>query len=224
MAADPVTLYEPLSLHWTWAWPTVWTHTYALHVLTLTPLLVACGIASVIDWRTRKIPNWLTFSMVGAGLTRSFVTWSLGLGFTPLDALAGFGLGFAIGLPLFLLRARGAGDCKLYMAAGVWTGWEGIVLLTVIEAVLGFVAVVAAALAKGKLVELVKNANLLVFTLLQIRAVGAEQAVANGRRFTIYGEADPSTPPTRFTSIARPLPHAVPFLAAAVLAVLMGRL
>ena len=115
--------------------------------------------------------------------------------------------GFAAGFPLFAVGARGAGDAKLYTAAGAWLGWQGVFVLFLVEAVVGLVVVVAQCAVRGKLPELLRNTGVLVMTLLQIRRVGVEQAVANGRRFT---------------SVDRKLPHAVPFLMAAVITLAVG--
>ncbi len=215
---------DPLRLEWTWSWPAQWEQWYAVHIVALLPFFVALVVAAVVDWRHRKIPNWLTFMLLGGGIVRSIGSWMAGGLFDPLDSLLGIGCGLMIGLPLFVVGARGAGDAKLYIAAGAWVGWPGVVVLAALEAIVGMIVVVSRAAATGKLRELLSNTGALVTTFLHLRRVGLDQADANAKRFTIYGEASQDTQGRRFTSIERPLPHAVPFLAAAVLAVLLGRL
>jgi prepilin peptidase CpaA len=82
-------------------------------VLTLTFI----GAAS--DWRTRKIPNWLTVPGMLAGITlRSVISgWS-----GTKAALEGMGLALALLLPLVLVRALGAGDWKFMGAVGAFMG------------------------------------------------------------------------------------------------------
>ncbi len=200
---------NPLDLTWSWAWPHQWDPGYALHVAALTPLFVAMIIAAVIDCRVRKIPNWLTFSLAAAGLLRSFVTIPGGLEFTPLHAFGGLLVGLLAGVPLFILGARGAGDVKLYAAAGAWLGPAGVIALMMLEAIIGMIGIVARATARGELLILLKNTGVLIATLIHVKSLGTEQAADNGRRFT---------------SISKPLPHAVPALAAIVLAAMQGRL
>src|SRR5580692_4136504 len=76
-------------------------------------------VAAVFDIRYRRIPNWLVLSGMVAGLAWGLYSsgWS-GLG----HAAAGLGLGFAMYFPLYLLRARGAGDVKLLAAVGAISG------------------------------------------------------------------------------------------------------
>jgi prepilin peptidase CpaA len=88
----------------------VWSFTLALTCL-----------AAIWDWRSRKIPNWLTVSGAVAGITLHTVIgrWH-GAGF----ALAGMGLALGLLLPLVYLRALGAGDWKLMGAVGAFMGWQ----------------------------------------------------------------------------------------------------
>lgn len=86
---------------------------------TLTLMLT--GVAAVWDWRSRKIPNWLTVSGAVAGITLHAVLagWH-----GALFALGGMGLALALLLPLVYLRALGAGDWKLMGAVGAFLGWR----------------------------------------------------------------------------------------------------
>lgn len=76
-------------------------------------------IAAWTDWRTRRIPNWLTVTgfAVGIALRLWMTGWRGGL-----DGIEGAGLGLVILLPLVLMRALGAGDWKLMGALGAITG------------------------------------------------------------------------------------------------------
>ena len=177
-------------------------------LLNLVPLGAMLLVAALIDTRTRRIPNWLTLSLLLAGLLRGAAAPLLGLGGFGLGAaLLGTAAGFGAGFPLFALGARGAGDAKLYTAVGAWLGWQGVLVLFLVEAVVGLVVVVAQCLVRGKLPELLRNTGVLMVTLLHVRRVGVEQAAANGRAFT---------------SVDRKLPHAVPFLLAAVITLALG--
>ncbi len=82
-------------------------------------LAVFTAIAAILDYRTKKIPNWLTVSAAVLGLAYStFAPHGIG----PLWALAGFAVGFSLLLLPWLLGGGGMGDVKLLAALGVWLG------------------------------------------------------------------------------------------------------
>ena len=108
-------------------------------------LLVLAGLlvtAVVTDLRSRRIPNGLVLAGIGLGFVFQvfahegdglFSRWWGALG--PWQALQGLCLGFAMFLPLYLLRVMGAGDVKLVAMLGVWFGVRptfGLVLLTLV--------------------------------------------------------------------------------------------
>ncbi len=75
--------------------------------------------AGWLDWRSRRIPNWLTVPGLFLGITvNSLLTGWHG---TKLS-LEGAGLALVLLLPLVLLRAIGAGDWKLMGAVGAFVG------------------------------------------------------------------------------------------------------
>src|SRR5215470_2341670 len=91
--------------------------------------MVLAGIAAVLDWRWRRIPNWLTVSGCGIGVVvQTVLSGWLGL----KAALEGALLGLALLLPFVLLRSLGGGDWKLAGALGAFLGPRdlGAVLVT----------------------------------------------------------------------------------------------
>jgi prepilin peptidase CpaA len=76
--------------------------------------LIACGI----DLKYRKIPNWLTLTTLGFGLTGHALSglWS------GLDALGGCLTGLALLVIPFATGGIGGGDVKLLMALGALLG------------------------------------------------------------------------------------------------------
>ena len=82
-------------------------------------LIAIVLVAMVVDFRSRKIPNWLTVPAFVAGITLRTVL----LGWPGAKtALEGAGLALGLLLPLVLLRALGAGDWKLMGAVGAFLG------------------------------------------------------------------------------------------------------
>lgn len=83
--------------------------------------------AAVCDYRTKKLPNWLTVPGFAAALAFHAVSGGLaggwaGVGHGLLYAFGGFGVGFGILLVLWLIGGGGAGDVKLMGALGAWFG------------------------------------------------------------------------------------------------------
>lgn len=78
------------------------------------------GYAAFRDVRTRRIPNRLVVVLAVTGLVFS-VYLSAGPGGL-LRSAAGIGVGFACWLPFHMVRWLGAGDVKLFAAAGSWLG------------------------------------------------------------------------------------------------------
>ena len=75
--------------------------------------------AFVTDLRSMKIPNVITVTGIFTGLSYHLLTdgWR-GAWFSAAGAAVGFGLMFV----LYLLRAVGGGDVKLFAGIGAWTG------------------------------------------------------------------------------------------------------
>ena len=79
------------------------------------------------DWRSRRIPNWLTVPGLLLGIAvNSWLHGWLGA----KASLLGAGLGLALLLPFVLIRSLGAGDWKFVGALGAFLGPEN--LLTVL--------------------------------------------------------------------------------------------
>lgn len=76
-------------------------------------------VAGWTDWRSRRIPNWLTVPTLLLGiLANSVAAGWIGA----KEALLGAGLGLGILLPFVLIRSLGAGDWKLIGALGAFLG------------------------------------------------------------------------------------------------------
>jgi prepilin peptidase CpaA len=86
-------------------------------IWAVTILLTA--LAAFVDFRSRKIPNWLTVPAFVAGLTLRTVLFGWP---GAKSALEGTGLALLVLLPLVLMRALGAGDWKLMGAVGAFLG------------------------------------------------------------------------------------------------------
>src|ERR1700678_393840 len=95
-----------------------WTQSLSQSLPWIPALLVAT-VAGVLDWRYRRIPNWLTVSGLVAGIAVNTILYRWpGLKAALLGALLGLG----VLLPFVLIRSLGAGDWKLAGALGACLG------------------------------------------------------------------------------------------------------
>lgn len=78
-------------------------------------------LAAIIDARQTRIPNWLCFSGTVIGLVGA-LQLPLAVPHGLWWALQGLLTGLAIMVPLWLIKAIGAGDAKLAAMAGVFLG------------------------------------------------------------------------------------------------------
>lgn len=90
-------------------------------------LALALAVAAAwLDWRSRRIPNWLTVSGFAAGLlVNGLVLHWRGLA----TGLEGSAMALVLLLPLVLLRSLGAGDWKLMGALGAFWGPRMVLLI-----------------------------------------------------------------------------------------------
>jgi len=125
-------------------------------------LLCALAIASVgavKDFRGQRIPNWLTYSGLIAGLV---VRIGLG-GWTELSGgLAGMLFAGGIFLLLFLLGGMGGGDVKLMAAVGAWVGVAQVGILLIMSAIAGGLLAVGYVLVHKRMFESLRNVAELV--------------------------------------------------------------
>lgn len=105
-------------------------------VFTLLLVYAAYG-----DLRTRRIPNRLVALLAATGLVYSVAAFPLLPG--GLRALEGLLVGLACWLPFYAVGWLGAGDVKLFAAAGCWLGplhtVEGALMAALVGAVVALV-------------------------------------------------------------------------------------
>lgn len=128
---------------------------------------ILAATAAGYDMRYRRIPNWLVLTGIVAGFAFHFLSfgWS-GLG----RSAEGLGLGFILYFPLYLLRARGAGDVKLLAAVGSITGPGNCFWIFLLTAVLGGIIAVVLLLFKGRVRQTFFNVGWILRDLMRLKA------------------------------------------------------
>jgi len=105
-------------------------------------IAAAGAIAAVIDVRTRRVPNRLTFTTAICGLVLAALgATPVGIGAAAVSVL----LALALMLPAHVIGATGAGDVKLFAALATLLGPAGTASAFLYGAVAGGVLALAAA-------------------------------------------------------------------------------
>ncbi len=142
--------------------------------MTLAPwipaVLVAIG-AGVLDWRYRRIPNWLTVSGLVAGVAVNTILFRWpGL----KAALLGTALGLGLLLPFVLVRSLGAGDWKLAGALGACLGPRQLFSVLMGTILVAGVMALAVVIWKGRLKRTLLNMAHLLAALFSLRMPAPE--------------------------------------------------
>ena len=106
------------------------------------------GTAAIIDMRQRRIPNVVCVATAATGLTLATVGVS---SITVASAFTGLAFGFLMMLPGHVFGATGAGDVKLFAAAGTLLGSGRIVKAFLFVAIAGGLLAVVIAARRGRL-------------------------------------------------------------------------
>ncbi len=109
-------------------------------------------VAAIIDVRTDRVPNWLTYPAVLLGLAGHAL---LG-GWSGLDgqpglpwALAGLGAGFGPMLVCWMAGGIGGGDAKLMGAIGALGGWRFVIAAMMYGFIIAAIMAVFVTVRKG---------------------------------------------------------------------------
>ena len=158
----------------------------------LRPLILGLAVALALiagwtDWRSRRIPNWLTVPGFFVGITANVLMNGLaGL----KTSLLGAGLGLAVLLPFVLLRSLGAGDWKLAGALGAFVGWEAILNLLMGSVLVAGVMALGLVIYKRRFKETMRNIGRLLGSMFMLRLPGAEVSLDNPQSLKVpYGVA-----------------------------------
>jgi prepilin peptidase CpaA len=139
--------------------------------------------ATVIDIRTRRIPNVLTGSMAALGIALAAAGMS---GISVGASVAGMVAGLLLMLPGHALGATGAGDVKLMAAVGAVLGIPLIVNAFLFTAVAGGVLAIAVALRRRRLKATLSGTSKLIASPAGVRQ--ELQGATKASRFA-YGPA-----------------------------------
>jgi prepilin peptidase CpaA len=137
---------------------------------------VIAAIAGVTDWRSRRIPNWLTVS----GLVLGIAANSLPNGRSGAkESLLGAGLGLALLLPFVVIRSLGAGDWKLVGAIGACLGPHHLLTILFVTILINGLMALAMIVWKKRLRQTARNLGHMLASMLTLHLPGEELTLDN---------------------------------------------
>ena len=130
------------------------------------PIVVAAvaasvTVAAIVDMKTRRVPNWLTFGVATVGITMAATHFD---GVSTIGALEGLAVGLLLMLPGHVIGRTGAGDVKLLAAVGTLLGPRLIAMAFLYTAIAGGVLAVLVAVRRGRLQQTIESTATLVRT------------------------------------------------------------
>jgi prepilin peptidase CpaA len=117
-------------------------------------LSVGLGSAAIVDSLSRRIPNAISLGTAVAGMALAGAGMS---GVTLKSSVIGFVLGFAMMLPGHIFGGTGAGDVKLFAAAGAVVGARRVIPAFLFMAIAGGVLALGIAWWRGRLWHTMKS-------------------------------------------------------------------
>lgn len=154
--------------------------------IALGVLAAGAVAATVIDIRTRRIPNALTATMSGVGLAMAATGLS---GISAWAALAGCVIGFLVMLPGYMLGATGAGDVKLMAAIGAILGPSLVVTAFLCTAIVGGLLALIVAARRGRMAATLAGTGRMIAAPTgarqEIQAASVKQRFAYGPAIAI---------------------------------------
>jgi prepilin peptidase CpaA len=149
-----------------------WVHVHVPWALVpwIPAVLVALS-AGILDWRYRRIPNWLTVSGMATGLAVNAILFRWpGL----KAALLGTLLALGLLLPFVWLRSLGAGDWKLAGALGACLGPRQLIAVLMGTVLVAGVMALAVVIWKRRMMRTLLNIAHLLAALFSLRMPGSE--------------------------------------------------
>jgi len=151
-------------------------------------LAVALALAAGwTDWRSRRIPNWLTVPGLLVGVAVNVLTG----GWPGLKiSLLGAGLGLLMLLPFVFLRSLGAGDWKLAGALGAFVGPDVLLNLLLGSVLVAGIMALGLIIYKRRFKQTMRNIAAMLTSIFMFRMPGAEVSLDNPESLKVpYGVA-----------------------------------
>ena len=147
--------------------------------------LLAAPLAAVggwTDWRSRRIPNWLTVPGLAIGIAVN--SWASG--WPGLRAsLLGAAMGLALLLPFVLVRSLGAGDWKLVGALGAFLGPDRLLASLFVAVLVAGIMALVLVIWKRQLAHTLRNLGRILKAFLTLRLPDPEFSLDNPKAIKV---------------------------------------
>lgn len=132
--------------------------------------------AGAMDWRYRRIPNWLTVPGLLAGIAvNTFMRGWPGA----KSSLLGAGLGLLVLLPFVLIKALGGGDWKLIGAVGACLGPTRLIAVLIGSIFVAGIMAIGMIIYKGRIKQSVGNMARMLRAFVTLHLPGPEVSLDN---------------------------------------------
>ena len=128
------------------------------------------------DWRSRRIPNWLTVPGLVLGIAVN--SWLHGWPGAKASLL-GAGLGLGLLLPFVLIRSLGAGDWKFVGALGAFLGPENLLTVLLLGILVNGLMALIMIVRKKRLRETLRNLGRMLAAFLTMHLPGPDLTLDN---------------------------------------------
>lgn len=138
--------------------------------------MIPALIAGWTDWRSRRIPNWLTVTalLTGIGINTLAMGWG-----GAKEALLGAGLGLGLLLPFVLLRSLGGGDWKLAGALGAFLGPARLIVVLLATILVAGLMALALIVWKKRIGQTLRNLGHMLAAFFTLHLPGPELSLDN---------------------------------------------
>ena len=153
----------------------------------LTAAVLLALVAGWTDYKSRRIPNWLTVPGLLLGVIVNSLVWGWPGSKT---SLLGAILGLALLLPFVMVKSLCAGDWKLAGALGAFVGASVLLDLLLGSVFVAGLMALALVIYKRRVRQTLRNIGRLLVSLLTFRSPGSEVSLDNPQSLKVpYGVA-----------------------------------
>jgi prepilin peptidase CpaA len=140
------------------------------------PAVLLALAAGWLDWRYRRIPNWLTVPGLVVGVIANALVegWSGAKG-----SLLGALLGLGLLLPLVLIKSLGAGDWKLAGAVGAFLGPAQLMVVLIGAVFVAGAMALVLIIYKRRTGQAVRNMGRMLAAIFTLHLPGRELTLDN---------------------------------------------